>query len=39
MSSSEIGGDRGYITDFEVYDERARDHQNVTLDIYIGLKK
>ncbi len=39
MQSSELGGDRGYITDFEVYDERARDHQNVTLDIYIGLKK
>ncbi|MBX9977929.1 MAG: GyrI-like domain-containing protein [Alphaproteobacteria bacterium] len=30
---------RRYGTDFEVYDERAADHANVTLDIYIALKK
>jgi predicted transcriptional regulator YdeE len=36
MESSDFGGDRAYIADFEVYDERSQDHQNVTLDIYIG---
>lgn len=39
MSSADLGGERGYVTDFEVYDERASDHQKVILDIYIGLKK
>jgi predicted transcriptional regulator YdeE len=29
---------RGYLADFEVYDERAADHANVVLDIYIGLR-
>lgn len=39
MPSADLGGERAYIADFEVYDERSRDHQNVTLDIYIGVKK
>jgi predicted transcriptional regulator YdeE len=39
MSPEEIGGERAYIGDFEIYDERAADHQNVVLDIYIGIKK
>ncbi len=38
MSSVDFGGDRGYLSDFEIYDERAADHQNVILDIYIGIK-
>lgn len=38
MSPRELGGDREYIADFEVYDERASDHANVVLDIYIGIK-
>jgi predicted transcriptional regulator YdeE len=29
---------RAYRTDFEVYDERARDPQNSVVDIYIGVK-
>lgn len=33
-----LGGPRNYHTDFEVYDERAKDHQRTVLDIYIGLK-
>ncbi len=37
MSSAEIGGRRRYAADFEVYDERASDHQNIVLDIYEGL--
>jgi predicted transcriptional regulator YdeE len=39
MSAKDLGGERAYLTDFEVYDERAMDHQNVVLDIYLGIKK
>jgi predicted transcriptional regulator YdeE len=38
MSVEDLGGDRGYRTDFELYDERATDHANVELDIFIGLQ-
>ncbi len=38
MPPETLGGQRRYATDFEVYDERAKDPQNVTVDIYIGLK-
>ena len=38
MTASDLGGERTYVADFEFYDERAADHQNVTLDIYIGIK-
>ncbi len=37
MSPKELGGKRRYATDFEVYDERASDHHNIVLDIYIGI--
>lgn len=39
MSASDFGGERAYIADFEVYDERSVDHNNVVLDIYIGVQK
>ncbi len=39
MKASDLGGERACIADFEVYDERSTDHANVTLDIYIGIKK
>lgn len=39
MNTDEFGGERAYRADFEVYDERSRDHQNTILDIYVGLKK
>jgi len=39
MNPSDLGGERAYVSDFEVYDERSVDHNNVTLDIYIGIKK
>jgi len=39
MSSDDLGGERSYQTDFEIYDERVQDHNNIVLDIYIGLKK
>lgn len=38
MTAAEFGSERAYVADFEVYDERALDHQNVMLDIYIGLR-
>src|SRR5436190_20172845 len=37
MLSEDIGGDRAYQADFEVYDHRAYDPANTTLDIYIGI--
>ena len=38
MSLKQLGGHRSYETDFEVYDERAADHQNIVLDLYIGIQ-
>lgn len=38
MSSKDLRGARNYKTDFEIYDERASDHQNIVLDLYIGIK-
>lgn len=38
MTPSELGGIRSYISDFEIYDERSKDHQNIILDIYIGIQ-
>lgn len=38
MTSQDLDGDRAYIADFEVYDQRAIDPANMSLDIYIGVK-
>jgi predicted transcriptional regulator YdeE len=38
MSANDFGGERTYIADFEIYDQRASDPTNVILDIYIGIK-
>ncbi|CDZ80123.1 hypothetical protein BN1013_00628 [Candidatus Rubidus massiliensis] len=38
MTPKQLGGHRSYKTDFEVYDERATDHKNIVLDLYIGLQ-
>lgn len=38
MSPKDFGGERRYLADFEVYDERASDHQKIILDIYIGIQ-
>lgn len=37
MNPAELGGKRTYVADFEIYDERSRDHNNVILDLYIGI--
>lgn len=38
MSHKQLGGRRSYKTDFEIYDERSTDHQNIVLDLYIGIE-
>lgn len=38
MSAAELGGERAYVADFEVYDERASDPASTSLDIFIGIK-
>jgi len=38
MTPDQLGGKRAYLADFEVYDERAADHQRIVLDIYIGVE-
>ena len=38
MSPKQLGGTRAYKTDFEIYDERASDHQNIVMDLFIGIK-
>ncbi len=38
MSANELGGQRIYPAEFEVYDERATDPNNTSLDIHIGIK-
>jgi predicted transcriptional regulator YdeE len=38
MTDSDFGGKRRYDTDFEIYDERASDHQNIVMDLYIGIE-
>jgi len=37
MSQENLGGKRNYHSDFEIYDERSVDHQNIVLDVYVGL--
>ena len=38
MPALELGGERAYNADFEIYDERAADPLNTALDLYIGIK-
>lgn len=38
MTDDDLGGKRNYLADFELYDERASDHQNIVLDIFIGIE-
>lgn len=39
MTPGDLGGKRNYISDFEIYDERAADYKNAALDIYLGIDK
>jgi len=38
LPKSAPGGDRAYRADFEIYDERAADPQNLQADVYIGIR-
>lgn len=38
MSPDDLDGVRAYQADFEVYDQRASDPANTSLDIFIGIK-
>lgn len=38
LPRSAVGGDRVYRADFEIYDQRAADPQNLQADIYIGIR-
>jgi predicted transcriptional regulator YdeE len=37
MSPAELGGERAFQTDFEIYDQRAADPANGQIDVYVGL--
>ncbi len=38
MKQADLGDERRFHTDFEVYDERAMNPKAAALDIYIGIK-
>jgi predicted transcriptional regulator YdeE len=38
MSVNDFEGERAYMADFEVYDQRSSDLNNAIVDIYIGIK-
>lgn len=39
MNSQDFEGDRAYLADFEIYDERGMDPNNAIVDVYIGIKR
>ena len=39
MNAADLGGQRAYIADFEVYYERSQNPEQAVLDIYIGIQK
>jgi CubicO group peptidase (beta-lactamase class C family)/predicted transcriptional regulator YdeE len=38
LPQNAVGGDRLYHADYEIYDERARDPQNLQVDVCIGIR-
>lgn len=38
LPKTAVGGDRMYRADYEIYDERAKDPQNLQMDVYVGIK-
>jgi predicted transcriptional regulator YdeE len=38
LPKSATGGDRLYRADFEIYDDRAADPQNLQVDVYVGIR-
>jgi len=37
-STQEMGGDRAFIADFEIYGERSADPQNGVVEVWVGIK-
>ena len=37
-TKAELGGERAYNVDFEIYDERASDPKNAQVEIHIGIR-
>jgi CubicO group peptidase (beta-lactamase class C family)/predicted transcriptional regulator YdeE len=38
LPQNAVGGNRLYRADYEIYDERARDPQNLQVDVYVGIR-
>jgi predicted transcriptional regulator YdeE len=38
LPKTAVGGDRVYRADYEIYDERAMDPNNLQVDVYVGIK-
>ena len=38
LPKTAMGGDRAYQADFEIYDERAMDPQNLVMDAWVGIR-
>jgi predicted transcriptional regulator YdeE len=38
LPKTATGGDRTYRADFEIYDKRAADPQNLQVDVYVGIR-
>jgi predicted transcriptional regulator YdeE len=38
LPKTATGGNRTYRADFEIYDERAADPQNLQVDVYVGIR-
>ena len=38
LPKTAVGADRLYRADFEIYDQRAMDPQNLQMDVYLGIK-
>ncbi len=36
--ASDMGGERAFLADFEVYDERAADPQNAMVEVWVGIR-
>lgn len=37
-TTAELGGERVYTADFEIYDERVRDPKNAQVEIHVGIR-
>ena len=38
LPKNSVGSDRTYVADYEIYDQRAIDPQNMVMDVYVGIR-